>query len=58
MVIEDYEFCRSLVARRPHLGFEDALAFVRVQAALLESVRSGHWEEVRRPSGPPRWASA
>ena len=48
VVIEDYEFCRSLVARRPHSpGFEDALAFVRVQAALLESVRSGRWEEVR-----------
>jgi hypothetical protein len=47
-VIEDYEFCRSLAARRPHSpGFEDALAFVRVQAALLESVRSGRWEQVR-----------
>jgi predicted dehydrogenase len=48
VVIEDYEFCRSLAERRPHSpGFDDALAFVRVQAALLESVRSGRWEEVR-----------
>ena len=48
VVIEDYEFCRSLAARRPHSpSFEDALAFVRVQAALLASVRSGRWEEVR-----------
>ena len=47
VVIEDYEFCRSLAARRPHApGFGDALAFVRVQRALLESVRSGRWEEV------------
>jgi predicted dehydrogenase len=48
VVIEDYEFCFSLAARRPHSpGFDDALAFVRVQDALLESVRSGRWEEVR-----------
>jgi predicted dehydrogenase len=48
VVIEDYEFCRSLAERRPHSpGFDDALAFVRVQAALLESVRSGRWEVVR-----------
>jgi len=48
VVIEDYEFCRSLAARRPHApSFEDARAFVRVQAALLESARSGRWEAVR-----------
>jgi predicted dehydrogenase len=48
VVIEDFEFCRSLAERRPHApGFDDALAFVRVQAALLESVRSGRWEAVR-----------
>jgi predicted dehydrogenase len=47
VVIEDFEFMRSLAARRRHApGFEDALAFVRVQAALLESVRSGRWEAV------------
>jgi predicted dehydrogenase len=47
VAIEDYEFLRSVAAKRPHRpGFEDALAFVRVQAALLESVRSGRWEDV------------
>ncbi len=48
VVIEDFEFCRSLAAGTPHApGFEDAVRFVRVQAALLESVRSGKWEDVR-----------
>jgi predicted dehydrogenase len=47
IVIEDYEFCRSVAERRPHRpGFEDALAVVSVQGALLESERSGHWEPV------------
>jgi predicted dehydrogenase len=47
IVIEDYEFCRSVAERRPHRpGFEDALATVSVQAALLESERSGRWEQV------------
>ncbi len=47
VVIEDFEFCRSLLERRPHRpGFEDALAAVSVQAALLRSVESGHWEDV------------
>jgi predicted dehydrogenase len=47
IVIEDYEFCRSVAERRPHRpGFEDALAAVSVQAALLESERSGRWEPV------------
>jgi predicted dehydrogenase len=47
VVIEDFEFLSSVAARRPHRpGFEDALAFVRVQAALLESCRSGQWEAV------------
>lgn len=48
IVIEDYEFCRSVYAGRPHRpGFEDALAAVSVQAALLESCRSRSWETVR-----------
>jgi hypothetical protein len=35
------------VERLPHRpGFEDALAAVSVQAALLESERSGRWERV------------
>jgi predicted dehydrogenase len=47
IVIEDYEFCRSVAQGRPHRpGFEDALAAVSVQAALLESARSGRWETV------------
>ena len=47
VVIEDYEFCRSVAGRRPHRpGFEDALAAVSVQAALLRSAESGHWEDV------------
>jgi predicted dehydrogenase len=47
IVIEDYEFCRSVSERRPHSpGFEDALAAVSVQAALLRSVESGRWEDV------------
>jgi predicted dehydrogenase len=47
VVIEDLEFLRSIAGRRPHQpGFEEALAFVNVQAALLESVRSGRWEVV------------
>jgi predicted dehydrogenase len=47
IVIEDYEFCRSVAAGRLHVpGFAEALACVRVQAALLRSVESGRWEEV------------
>jgi predicted dehydrogenase len=47
IAIEDYEFCRSVAERRAHRpGFEDALAAVSVQAALLESERSGRWEQV------------
>ena len=47
IVIEDHEFCRSVVARRPHHpGFDDALAYVSVQAALLRSCDSGRWETV------------
>jgi predicted dehydrogenase len=47
VVIEDLEFLRSVAARRPHQpGFEEALACVSVQAALLASVASGRWEEV------------
>ena len=47
VVIEDYEFCRSIAEGRPHTpGFEDALAWVGVQAALLTSVRTGCWQPV------------
>jgi predicted dehydrogenase len=47
VVIEDLEFLRSVAERRPHApSFEDALAFVEVQDALLKSVDSGSWEDV------------
>jgi predicted dehydrogenase len=47
IVIEDVEFCRSVAEGRPHTpGFEDALAWVSVQAALLTSTRTGSWEPV------------
>ncbi len=49
IVIEDYEFLRSVVEGRAHSpGFADALAFTRVQEALLGSCRSGRWEVVQR----------
>jgi predicted dehydrogenase len=47
IVIEDYEFCRSIVAGRPHApSFEEAVECVSVQAALLRSTGSGRWEDV------------
>jgi predicted dehydrogenase len=47
VVIEDYEFCRSLAEGREHRpGFGDALAWVDVQDALLRSADSGRWEDV------------
>ena len=47
VVIEDYEFCRSVAEGRPHRpGFEEAVECVSVQAALLHSVKSGRWEPV------------
>jgi len=47
IVIEDYEFCRSLAEGRPHRpGFAEALEWVSVQAALLESARTGQWQPV------------
>ena len=47
IVIEDYEFCRSVAEGREHRpSFADALAWVSVQDALLRSVASGRWEDV------------
>jgi predicted dehydrogenase len=47
VVIEDYEFCRSIAEGREHRpGFGDALEWVGVQAALLRSAESGRWENV------------
>jgi predicted dehydrogenase len=47
VVIEDYEFCRSVAEGREHRpGFGDAVEWVSVQAALLKSAASGAWEPV------------
>ncbi len=47
VVIEDLEFLRSVADRRAHQpGFDEALACVNVQAALLRSVESETWETV------------
>jgi predicted dehydrogenase len=47
VVIEDYEFCRSVAEGREHRpGFGDAVEWVSVQAALLRSAESGRWEDV------------
>jgi predicted dehydrogenase len=47
VVIEDYEFCRSVAEGREHEpGFADAVEWVGVQAALLRSARTGRWEDV------------
>jgi predicted dehydrogenase len=47
VVIEDFEFCRAVAEERPFVpGFGEALAWVRVQDALLRSSESGRWEDV------------
>jgi predicted dehydrogenase len=47
VVIEDYEFCRSVLEEREHNpGFAEAVEWVSVQAALLKSVETGKWEDV------------
>ena len=47
VTIEDYEFCRAIVEGEPFSpGFEQALAWAQVQAALLRSAQSGAWEAV------------
>jgi predicted dehydrogenase len=47
VVIEDYEFCRSVAeGREHHPGFADAVEWVSVQAALLKSAQSASWEPV------------
>jgi len=47
VVIEDYEFCRSVTEGRRHSpGFAEAVEWVSVQAALLKSAQSGCWEPV------------
>jgi predicted dehydrogenase len=47
VTIEDAAFCDAIAAGRPFApGFDDALAWVSVQAALLRSAESGRWEDV------------
>jgi len=47
VTIEDAAFCDALAEDRPFSpGFEEALAWVSVQAALLRSAASGRWEDV------------
>lgn len=47
VAIEDHEFLNAVAEERPHsAGMEEALACVSVQAALLESERSGTWQDV------------
>jgi predicted dehydrogenase len=47
VTIEDAAFCAAVADRRPfEPGFDAALAWVSVQAALLRSARSGRWEDV------------
>jgi predicted dehydrogenase len=52
VVIEDYEFCRSVAEGREHTpGFREAVEWGAVQAALLRSAQTGGWESVT-PLGP------
>jgi predicted dehydrogenase len=47
IAIEDHEFCLALAEERPFQpSFEDALAWVGVQDAILRSARSRSWEPV------------
>jgi predicted dehydrogenase len=47
VTIEDHEFCTAVTEQRPFApGFEQALEWAAVHAALLRSVQSGTWETV------------
>ena len=47
VTIEDEAFCTAVAERRPfEPGFDAAVAWVSVQAALLRSAASGQWEDV------------
>jgi predicted dehydrogenase len=47
VTIEDEAFCTAIAERRPFApGFDAAVAWVSVQAALLRSAESGRWEDV------------
>ncbi len=48
-VIEDYEFLSSVAAQRQHKpGFAEAVDYVSVQQAMLDSWASERWETVER----------
>ena len=47
IAIEDHEYLTAVSEGRPHsAGFDEAVAYVSVQAALLRSWSSGAWEDV------------
>ena len=47
VTIEDHEFCTAVAADRPFApGFDEALQWAAVHAALLKSVETGTWEPV------------
>ena len=47
VTIEDHEFCTAVAQGRPfEPGFDQALEWAAVQAALLRSARTRRWEEV------------
>ncbi len=47
VTIQDHEFLTAVAEGRPHsAGFEQALAYVSVQAALLRSWETGAWTDV------------
>ena len=47
IAIEDYEFLNAVARGEPHEpGFDAALDYVAVQAALIRSWESGSWEDV------------
>ena len=47
VTIEDHEYLSAVAAGRKHVaGFDEALSWVSVQAALMRSWESGHWEDV------------
>jgi predicted dehydrogenase len=47
VTIEDHEFCTAVAEGRPYEpGFDQALEWAAVHAALLRSVQSGGWEAV------------
>jgi hypothetical protein len=48
IAIEDYEFLNAVARGEPHEpGFDAALEYVAVQAALIRSWDSGAWEQVQ-----------